>query len=142
MEDPTTHEQMHQIGEVAEQVGLSLRTIRHYEELGLAPPSGRSAGGFRLYTSDDIERLRLVKELKPLGFSLEETRSLLESLDALRSGASASEIDHGAVLAGLIDDAEQRAARLRSRLDAAERVVDSLAREVAGFDGDPAAGLR
>ena len=40
-------ERMHQIGEVADVVGLSLRTIRHYEEVGLVPPSGRTAGGFR-----------------------------------------------------------------------------------------------
>ncbi|MGH8936049.1 MAG: MerR family DNA-binding transcriptional regulator, partial [Acidimicrobiia bacterium] len=38
-------ENMHQIGEVAKEVGLSLRTIRHYEELGLVPPSGRTGGG-------------------------------------------------------------------------------------------------
>jgi len=59
---------MHQIGEVADAVGLSLRTIRYYEE-GVAPPSGRAAGGFRLYTDDDIELLRLVKQMKPLDFS-------------------------------------------------------------------------
>lgn len=53
--------EMHQIGEVAEAVGLSLRTIRYYEEVGVVPPWGRTAGGFRLYTDDDIERLRLVK---------------------------------------------------------------------------------
>ncbi|MEX0790718.1 MAG: MerR family transcriptional regulator, partial [Actinomycetota bacterium] len=68
---------MHQIGEAAESVGLSLRTIRHYEEIGLVPPSGRTSGGFRLYTEEDIERLRLVKHMKPLDFSLEEMRDLV-----------------------------------------------------------------
>jgi len=49
---------MHQIGQVAGAVGLSLRTIRHWEEVGLVLPSGRSAGGFRLYTDQDTaERL-------------------------------------------------------------------------------------
>ena len=43
-----------QIGEVAERVKLSLRTIRHYEEVGLVPPSARSKGGFRLYTEADV----------------------------------------------------------------------------------------
>ena len=52
--------QLHQIGTVAERVGLSLRTIRHYEEVGLVVPSGRSAGGFRLYTDGDVERLEQV----------------------------------------------------------------------------------
>jgi DNA-binding transcriptional MerR regulator len=78
---------MHQIGEVAEAVGLSLRTIRHYEEVGVAPPSGRSPGGFRLYTDDDVERLRLAKALKPLDLSLEEMRDLLDTRDRLADPA-------------------------------------------------------
>jgi len=65
---------MHQIGEVAEAVGLSLRTIRHWDDVALVPPSGRSAGGFRLYTDADIERLRLGRSLKPLDLTLEEIR--------------------------------------------------------------------
>ena len=43
-----------QIGEVAERTGLSLRTIRYYEEVGLLSPSGRTAGGFRLYADSDV----------------------------------------------------------------------------------------
>jgi DNA-binding transcriptional MerR regulator len=74
---------MHQIGEVAEAVGLSLRTIRYYEETDLVPPSGRSAGGFRLYTVADIERLRLVKHMKPLELTIEEMRDLLGTQDRL-----------------------------------------------------------
>jgi len=84
---------MHQIGEVAEAVGLSLRTIRHYDEVGLVPPSGRSAGGFRLYTEGDIERLRLVKHMKPLDFSLEEMREILELRDRLAGGVDGGDRD-------------------------------------------------
>jgi DNA-binding transcriptional MerR regulator len=58
-----------QIGEVAERTALSLRTIRYYEEVGLVPPSARTQGGFRLYTEADVERLLLVKRMKPLEFS-------------------------------------------------------------------------
>ena len=68
----------YQIGEVAERVGLSLRTIRYYEEIGLAVPSGRTDGGFRLYREADIEHLELVKALKPLGMPLEDLVELLE----------------------------------------------------------------
>ena len=71
-----------QIGEVAERIGLSLRTIRYYEEVGLAVPSARSDGGFRLYAEADVERLRVIMQMKPLGFSVEEMRELLELLDA------------------------------------------------------------
>lgn len=72
-----------QIGEVAERVGLSLRTIRHYEEVGLIRPSTRSKGGFRLYTEDDVQRLALVKRMRPLDFSLEEMRDLLTVMTML-----------------------------------------------------------
>ena len=69
---------MHHIGKVVELSGLSLRTVRHYAEVGLVQPSGRSWGRSRLYTDDDIERLRLVSHMKPLGFTLEEMSDLLE----------------------------------------------------------------
>jgi DNA-binding transcriptional MerR regulator len=72
-----------QIGEVAERTGLSLRTIRYYGEVGLVEPSARSRGGFRLYTEEDVDRLQLIKRMKPLDFSLEETRELLAALDRL-----------------------------------------------------------
>ncbi len=70
-----------QIGEVADLVGLSLRTVRYYEEVGLVNPSARTQGGFRLYSQDDIERLRILKGMKPLGLSLEEIRELMELFD-------------------------------------------------------------
>lgn len=71
-----------QIGEVAALTNLSLRTIRHYEEIGLVVPSGRTAGGFRLYAGADVDRLRLVRRMKPF-LSLEETKDLLEVLETV-----------------------------------------------------------
>lgn len=115
-----------QIGEVAESVGLSIRTIRHYDELGLVKPSGRSPGGFRLYTDDDIERLRLVKWLKPLQFSLEEIQELLATLDNVTAGtASADEVDR---LAGFAASAEERCDDLRRQLHMAEELAVQLRR--------------
>jgi MerR family copper efflux transcriptional regulator len=73
-----------QIGDVARQVGLSLRTVRFYEEAGLLTPIGRTQGGFRLYDDDAIDRLQLITRMKPLGFTLEEMRSLLTVRDELR----------------------------------------------------------
>ena len=58
--------------------GLSLRTIRHYEETGLVIPSARSRGGFRLYTESDVGRPMAIRRMKPLGFALDEMRDLLE----------------------------------------------------------------
>ena len=72
---------MMHIGEVAERTGLSLRTIRHYDEVKLLPPSGRTEGGFRLYTESDVERLVHIRRIAPLGFTLEETTDILRILN-------------------------------------------------------------
>ncbi|MBQ1092134.1 MerR family transcriptional regulator [Streptomyces sp. B93] len=80
-----------QIGEVAARTELSLRTIRHYEETGLVVPSARSQGGFRLYTENDVARLMVVRRMKPLGFSLDQMRDLLDATDRLDAGADAEE---------------------------------------------------
>lgn len=118
---------MHQIGEVAEAVGLSLRTIRYYEEVGVAPPSGRTAGGFRLYTDDDIERLRLVKLMKPLDFSLEEMRDLLDVRDRLAQDLAGAERERLSERLGMYADiARTRCDALRSQLESAESIAATL----------------
>lgn len=76
------------IGELAEQAGLSLRTIRFYEEVGVLAPAPRTKGGFRSFTDHDLQRLRLVRRMKPLGFSVEEMRALLVAVDALAEGTA------------------------------------------------------
>jgi DNA-binding transcriptional MerR regulator len=76
-----------QIGAVAELVTLSLRTVRHYEDAGLVRPVARTVGGFRLYDHDTIRRLLLIKQMKPLGFTLEEMRLLIETRHQLSDPA-------------------------------------------------------
>ena len=71
------------IGQLAERAEMSLRTIRHYDETGLLRPSGRTEGGFRLYTEVDLERLLVIRRMKPLGFSLDEMGQLLSVVDRL-----------------------------------------------------------
>ncbi|HEX4785215.1 MAG TPA: heavy metal-responsive transcriptional regulator [Candidatus Sulfotelmatobacter sp.] len=66
-----------QIGELARRTALSIDAIRFYERRKLLPPAFRSAGRFRLYTTDDIERLRFVQRMQRLGFSLEEIKQLM-----------------------------------------------------------------
>ncbi|TQS88030.1 MerR family transcriptional regulator [Arthrobacter sp. TS-15] len=68
------------IGELAERTGLSLRTIRHYDEVGLLPATARTDGGFRVYLEEDFDRLMVIKQMKPLGFSLEEMADILTIL--------------------------------------------------------------
>src|SRR6266550_1203409 len=74
-----------QIGEVAERTGLTPRTLRYWEEIGLLPPAERLEGGFRLYSAADLERLtRIVQLKKLLGFSLSEVRRVVEAEEELR----------------------------------------------------------
>ena len=65
-----------QIGEVEKRAGVSARTIRYYEELGLLPGVRRRAGGRRVYGPDELERLRFIQRLKALGLSLAEIKDL------------------------------------------------------------------
>lgn len=132
MVEPSSGTQrVHQIGEVAEAIGLSLRTIRHYDEVGLVPPSGRTAGGFRIYTDDDIARLRLIKQMKPLDFTLEEMGDLLSTLDMARVETDPDRkrdfIDRLDMYAAA---AAARCDKLREQLKAAEGLAHMLRDEV------------
>lgn len=117
-----------QIGEVAERTGLSLRTIRYYEEVGLVVPSARSQGGFRLYVESDIERLALIKRMKPLGFQLDEMRELLGILDSPR------DTEHGQQrqrLQEFQEKADQQCRSLREQLQIAEDFAATLRKRLA-----------
>ena len=131
------------IQEVASELGLTTRSIRYYEELGLLSPAARSEGAYRLYDTSDIERLRFIKELRDdAGFALAEIGQLLE--DAAARGrtrvAFAQTVDpverrvliadsleradrqvgilqaKSARLAAMVRAAEDRRTRLRARL--------------------------
>ncbi|GAA2461756.1 MerR family transcriptional regulator [Streptomyces glaucus] len=118
-----------QIGEVAARTELSLRTIRHYEETGLVVPSARSQGGFRLYTEADVARLMVIRRMKPLGFTLDEMRSLLEATDRLDAGEELPPEEREELLGrvrGYEEAARQRVADLRTRLARAEEFAATL----------------
>lgn len=66
-----------QIGDVAQETGLTVDAIRFYEKESLLPRPARSAGGFRLYTGESVERLHFIQQAQTLGFSLAEIRELL-----------------------------------------------------------------
>ena len=120
-----------QIGEVAERTRLSLNTLRHYDQTGLVVPSARSQGGFRLYTDADVDRLLSIRRMKPLGFTLEEMRELLEITDRLARRTELEEDEIAALasrLAGFQESAEQRRQMLAAQLTAAEEFIDDLQR--------------
>jgi DNA-binding transcriptional MerR regulator len=76
---PTAAAPLLRIQQVAAEVGLTTRSIRYYEELGLLKPAARSEGSYRLYDEDDLERLKFIKGLRDdAGFSLAEVGQLLE----------------------------------------------------------------
>ena len=62
---------MMRIGALAERAGVSTRTVRYYEELGMIEPQERTNGGFRLYSSEQLRRLEIIQSLKALGFELD-----------------------------------------------------------------------
>lgn len=103
-----------QVGEVSERTGLSVRTIRYYEDVGLIPPASRSKGGFRLYADSDVQRLRLVRTMKPLELTLEEMVDLLGLLDEVDRQAAA-----GSSQGAALDRLEMYHQLVRHRVDTA-----------------------
>ncbi|HLJ65996.1 MAG TPA: MerR family transcriptional regulator [Chloroflexota bacterium] len=69
------------VGEVARRSGLSVRTLHHYDDLGLLSPAHRSEAGYRLYSAADVARLQQIMSLRELGLPLEEIRTLLDRPD-------------------------------------------------------------
>ncbi|WP_370012723.1 MerR family transcriptional regulator [Nocardia cyriacigeorgica] len=117
-----------QIGQVAERTELSLKSIRHWDEVGLVQPSARSSGGFRLYTEADVERMLVIRRMKPLGFTLAEMKQLLDAIDVL-DDASAEPAARASAQADLLafrGKAADSAERLRRHLAYAEEFTGLL----------------
>ncbi len=70
------------IGVLASRSGLTVKTLRYYEDLGLLPAIGRSEGGYRLFAEESLRRLEFIRRLKTLGLSLEEIQGCLAVHDA------------------------------------------------------------
>jgi DNA-binding transcriptional MerR regulator len=107
------------IGEVAKLTGLTTRTLRYWEEVGLITPSGYRDSGERMYSAGDVGRATRIRELQDLlGFSLAEVRIVLDTedvFDSLRSVIAGNPCDSR--LLQMIDDAIVANDRLVSRLD-------------------------
>src|SRR5689334_11555363 len=68
---------MYAVGRLAEIAGVTVRTLHHYDDIGLLRPSGRTRGGYRRYDEQDLERLRLILVYRELGFTLDEIGVIL-----------------------------------------------------------------
>lgn len=97
------------IGELAKRAGLTVRTLHHYDSIGLLSPSARSASGFRLYNQDDVVRLHRIHALKQLGCSLTDIGALLD-------GSGMSPLDVLTHQIAAVDEQVQRGQRLGKRL--------------------------
>jgi DNA-binding transcriptional MerR regulator len=144
------------IQEVALEVGLTARSIRYYEELGLLTPAARSEGDYRLYDASDLERLRFIKGLRDdAGFSLAEIAQLLED-EAARDQAnerfrSTDALERREAVLDTITRVERQIATLRAkaaRIEAmtadTERRLEHLRAHLAELDhaGASEAGAR
>jgi MerR family transcriptional regulator, repressor of the yfmOP operon len=146
-----------QIGEVAERVGVTQRTLRYYESIGLLAPAGRLEGGFRLYSEDDLHRLEQIVELKRLlGISLAEIKQIVDAEDEFQQIRSENKLhpdpaERRARLERAIGIIGEQLQVVRSRLIAMQQLegryvrrLERLRARIAGLDalltGDPADG--
>jgi DNA-binding transcriptional MerR regulator len=97
------------VGELARRTGLTVRTLHHYDQIGLLKPSLHSESGYRLYSAADVARLQHVLSLRQLGFSLDQIRDCLD-----REGFSPLEV------------IELHLARLREQIDMQHKLCGRL----------------
>ncbi len=112
-----------QIGEIAKRAGVSIDTLRYYERLKLLPRPRRSAGGFRLFAPEHVERVQFIKQAQELGFSLDEIKRLLAT-----GGA-----DECRKVRGLL---QQKLSDLDDRLQAMKSFRQVLARQLSACEGE------
>ena len=111
------------IGAAAAARGCHIETIRYYERVGLLPRPARTAGGYREYLPEEVDRLRFISRGRELGFSLEEIRSLLGLSDD--PALSCHEVDQFAH--HHLTDIQQRVRELRRIARELERTIASCA---------------
>jgi MerR family transcriptional regulator, copper efflux regulator len=116
------------VGEMAERVQLSHRTVRYYDDEGLLP-ARRSPGNYRLYGEDALAKMLTIRRLKPLGFTLDEMREVLALLDAVSGPAAADGPERAEQLerlAALEADVRRRRDKLVEQLAGADDLLASL----------------
>ena len=126
-------EALYPIGALARLVGVSTRTVRYYEEIGLLRSARRFAGGRRVFDGDALERLRFIGRLKQLGFSLEEIRHLNE-VHALHQSTGDMLLELDGLLGSHLETLAERLAELeamRGELENYRRRVRGRLKEIS-----------
>lgn len=115
------------ISQAAAATGLTSKTIRYYEQQAVIPPATRSANGYRVYSKQQLDALRFIKRARDMGFSLDESRELLQlSQDPSRTSASVKQ------------KAEQQIQRIDQQIESLQQMramLETAARECRGDDG-------
>jgi DNA-binding transcriptional MerR regulator len=121
------------IGEVCERLGLSSRTVRYYEELGLLPGVRRRAGGRRVYGADELERIRFIQRLKTLGLTLQEIKEL-NALYALAGSTRAMLVRLDDLLVSHQAGLEQRISELIALRDEMRSYREHVSKRIESFE--------
>lgn len=133
----STTEQDLTIGPAAAALGVSVRTLRHWDDLGILRPAGRAASRYRLYSADDVVRGRRILAYRELGFSLDEVTALLhepaqQTVRRLRERRSAAEAE-----ARRLQAAQDDLGRLADALERGILLSETEQAEAFGPDWDP-----
>lgn len=114
MVDPAGVRNQWTVGQASHAVGTTVRTLHHYDAIGLVAPRGRTAAGYRVYADDDLDRLRQVLVYRELGFPLEDIASLLDGADDDRARAIRDQL---AAVTERIDRLQQVRAALEHEME-------------------------
>ncbi|NUT46514.1 MAG: MerR family transcriptional regulator [Saccharothrix sp.] len=120
------------VGQVSARLGVTVRALHHWDEIGLARPSLRTAAGYRLYTADDLERLHRIVVYREIGLSLDRIRTVLDDSTADVPGALRAQ---RAQVAERIDRLQRLDAGLGRMIDAHERGLLLTAEQQAAIFG-------
>lgn len=112
------------VGELAKRTGVSVRTLHHYDEIGLLKPSGQTVSGYRLYSRDDVARLQQIRSLRQIGLPLKRVGLLL------------NRPDHSPV-----EVLRTHAAHLRARVESELRLSKRLEATIRRLESDEDVGL-
>jgi DNA-binding transcriptional MerR regulator len=125
----------HTVGEVARLAGVTVRTLHHYDEIGLLPPSGRAANGYRTYTDLDVARLQRVLGWRELGFDLEQVAALVATDGS--PGAATDQLRRQLeLLLSRIERLQAVAATVEKTLEAHEMGINLTPEEMLEVFGD------
>lgn len=114
---------MQSIGKLARAAGVKVPTIRYYEQIGLIPEAGRSAGNQRLYGPQEAARLAFIRHARELGFPLDAVRDLLSLADRPERSCEAAD----AIARAQLAEVEARLARLEALKAELERMIAQCA---------------